>query len=273
MVFKIREQVRKYVQENNLKSLVIGISGGLDSAVVAALCQEEYIGVPLLGVNISLENSLESIEKAEHIGRSYCSGYLEFSDWEEKHFSRESIESQSFKTVPFYERVFDVLNQTNSFAEAMGFALPNENIRKGNMKARLRMMTLYDLAKKTGGAVLSTDNLSEYYAGFWTLHGDVGDIAPIQYLWKGSEVVNLAYELGIREDIITQAPSDGLGVTDENTDEAQIGMSYPIFDEMIKIYLRGGNVNSEKFKKAVRLYEGTAYKRKGTFVIPKENLC
>jgi nicotinamide-nucleotide amidase len=72
-------------------------------------------------------------------------------------------------------------------------------------------------------------------AGFWTLHGDVGDLGPIQYLYKGLELPQIAEELKIREDIITQKPSDGLGVTEENTDEAQLGMTYVEFDTIYSI--------------------------------------
>ncbi len=106
----------------------------------------------------------------------------------------------------------------------------------GNLKARLRMMFLYDRARYHGGCVLSTDNLSELQMGFWTLHGDVGDIAPIQYLNKGFEIPYIARHIGIPNDIIDQAPSDDLGVTEENTDEAQLGANYKFVDTVMFVY-------------------------------------
>ena len=101
-------------------------------------------------------------------------------------------------------------------------------MRKGNIRARLRMMTLYNWASKLGGCVASTDNFSELAAGFWTLHGDVGDVAPIQSLSKSWEVPALAEQMDVPASIISATPTDGLGV--DAGDEAQFGFSYLQFD-------------------------------------------
>lgn len=86
-------------------------------------------------------------------------------------------------------------------------------IRIGNIKARMRMMYLYDKAYKYKGLVLSTDNLTEFQLGFWTLHGDVGDFGFIQELWK-TEVYGLAELLGEHLDTSIKAkPTDGLGIS------------------------------------------------------------
>ena len=90
------------------------------------------------------------------------------------------------------------------------------------------MITLYNQASLHKGIVGSTDNFSELAAGFWTLHGDVGDVAPIQSLTKSWEVPALADELGVPESIISAVPTDGLGVA--NGDEDQFGFSYLEFD-------------------------------------------
>ena len=84
------------------------------------------------------------------------------------------------------------------------------------------------MAASKKGLVASTDNFSELAAGFWTLHGDVGDIAPIQSLTKSWEVPALAEKLGVPQSVIEAVPTDGLGVA--NGDEDQFGFSYLEFD-------------------------------------------
>ena len=106
-----------------------------------------------------------------------------------------------------------------------------EKIRRGNIKARLRMIYLFDLAHRNNGMVLSTDNFTEFLLGFWTLHGDIGNYGMIQNLWK-TEVYGLAgflrdcysqvdqMEKGIAlNECINAVPTDGLGITDSDFDQ------------------------------------------------------
>ncbi len=112
-----------------------------------------------------------------------------------------------------------------------GFAARNDDgarTRRGNLSARLRMSALYDQAHRHGGIVVSTDNFSERGAGFWTLHGDVGDLSPVQALLKSWEVPFLARDYGVPERIYKSKPTDGLGIG--GGDEAQIGVSYLQWD-------------------------------------------
>lgn len=273
----IRRRVTDYVYQNKLKSLVVGVSGGLDSAVVSALCQEKYTGVPLIGLHIPMNSLDEHKEQAGWVGAEYCSAY------DNVHY----LDRDAPKIID------DVIfgNETITFPDSLLGVIQHNTIpvRQGNIKARLRMITLYDMARACNGLVLSTDNYSEYLAGFWTLMGDVGDMGPIQYVWKGLELSKIAEILNIREDIITQAPSDGLGVTEENTDEAQLGCDYKTFDSIMVAYLREGTLNDftgwsnlmseaseiinrlkvsdceegEIFWKVINRYEGTHFKRNG----------
>ena len=103
-----------------------------------------------------------------------------------------------------------------------------DKIRKGNIRARLRMITLYNLAGASQGFVASTDNFSELAAGFWTLHGDVGDVSPIQSLTKSWEVPALAEMQGVPDSVVFAVPTDGLGIS--SSDEDQFGFSYLEFD-------------------------------------------
>lgn len=161
------------------------------------------------------------------------------------------------------------------------------NIAEGNIKARLRMITAYHMANIFKGCVLSTDNYSEYNMGFWTLHGDVGDISPIQFINKGFELQYIAKALGIPDNIITQAPSDGLGVTATNTDEAQLGANYKFVDSAMLLYMpqTSGSIknqinkheraiylklidqiqDSNKYKKIIAQFERTQHKRHVNF--------
>ena len=226
-ISNIRRKVRNYVQDNNLKSLVIGVSGGLDSAVVAAICQEKYTGVPLLGVSIPMSNTNEHKEMAEWVGKNYCTAFTEIHSWEEKKGNFSAL-----------DMVNDAVSSVDQVAIEAGFdpAFFDYNVTQGNIKARLRMITVYDLARKTNGCVLSTDNYSELWTGFFTLHGDHNDLGVIQFIEKYWEEVPIATALGIRKDIITQDPSDGLSVTAANTDEAQLGISYKELGPVIFAY-------------------------------------
>lgn len=270
VVATIRKRVKEYVQTNGIKSLVLGVSGGLDSACVAALCQEKYTGVPLIGISIPMSSTNAHKEQARWVGENFCSVFEEFDGWDKN-------------------ELFGVLEKTDALAEKAGFCVDSfpKPLLQGNLKARLRMVTLYDLARKTGGLVLSTDNLSEFQMGFWTICGDVGDFGPIQNVGKGFELPVIAKALGVREDIITQDPSDGLGVTAANTDEAQLGASYKEVDVIMSIYLDklGNSYKSRLFKligedpevakkvvNVISRYENSMFKRKGTINLTREQI-
>ena len=138
-------------------------------------------------------------------------------------------------------------------------------IRRGNIRARLRMVTLYNLASLHKGFVASTDNFSELAAGFWTLHGDVGDVAPIQSLTKSWEVPAMAELQGVPESIILAKPTDGLGVA--NGDEDQFGCSYLELDIglLSRRYGLDSLSNSERMKEVYNIVDSrvgsTTYKR------------
>lgn len=270
VVATIRKRVKEYVETNGIKSLVLGVSGGLDSACVAALCQKKYTGVPLIGISIPMSSTNAHKEQARWVGENFCTAFEEFQGWDNN-------------------ELFGVLEQTDALAAKAGFDVDSfpKPLLQGNLKARLRMVTLYDLARKTGGLVLSTDNLSEFQMGFWTICGDVGDFGPIQNVGKGFELPVIAKALGVREDIITQDPSDGLGVTAANTDEAQLGASYKEVDVIMSIYLdqMGNSYKSRLFKlvgedpevakkvaNVISRYENSMFKRKGTINLTREQI-
>lgn len=266
IIQRARNYVNTYVRTNDLKSLVVGISGGLDSAVIAALCQEKYTGVPLIGVHMPINTTNEHRRLANCVGSNFCSEYDTLNIME--------------NLAP--NLINEIMITTN------GRFVSNElhnKIRVGNLRARTRMLVLYDLARAKDGLVLSTDNYSEFLAGFWTLHGDCGDLSPIQYILKGLELRVLARVLGIDDGIIDQEPSDGLNVTEENTDHAQLGMDYKTFDAILMTHLGKVYDNEAYFifkdlldeeneivLKAISRYENTKFKRNNPVCIDRNTL-
>jgi len=212
-----------YIKTNNLKSMVLGLSGGIDSTVCAVICREvsnriqdvEFIGVSLPSkTNESAENDIASA-----IGKGLCDRFI-------THEINQEYESI---LKCFQDSLSDNMNP----------------LQKGNLKARIRMMYLYNLASMHRGIVIDTDNLTEHYLGFWTIHGDVGDVNPIGTLWK-MEVYELAQwcvdnmvfdddtNNAIKESI-TIAPTDGNAVK-AGGDLAQIapGLTYKEVDEVLR---------------------------------------
>ena len=204
---KIIDGLIEYKQHHGRDTVVIGMSGGIDSAVTAALFKRA--GYRVIGVTLPIhQNPVETergIEAVKVLGL------------EHEHIDLSSAYNN---LVDFY--------RTNTFDFPKDDTTRPTLMRMGNIRARLRMITLYNLASKHKGFVASTDNFSELATGFWTLHGDVGDVAPIQSLTKSWEVPALAEYLGVPQSIIDAVPTDGLGIA--NGDEDQFGFSYLEFD-------------------------------------------
>lgn len=205
IVKNIRGELKSYIQRNNIKSLVIGISGGMDSCLCAALAKPvcDALSIPLIGRSLPiLSNSPDEIYRAKETGETFCTSFKEHKILE-----------------VYYERMASELNTDmgDDFDSSKAW-----KIRNGNIKARLRMIYLYNLASQNNGMVLSTDNYTEYMLGFWTLHGDVGDYGMIQEFWK-SEAYEMAEWLATYEyagkasqiliDTINAMATDGLGIT------------------------------------------------------------
>ena len=218
-VFKnLTEGIKSYTTENHIKVLVLGLSGGIDSTVVAALCKAS--GVPLIGISLPCSTNMDDENNAaKAAGMEFC---------------------DTFKVVNLQEP-YEVMEKF--CAEASG--KEKTPISQGNIKARLRMITLYDIASKVGGIVLDTDNLTEHFLGFWTLHGDESDFNPIGGLWK-HEVYTLAKwmkenvykDSKALEASIALMPTDGNGVK-EGGDLAQIapGKTYDDVDEILHAWV------------------------------------
>ena len=207
---KLIKGLTEYRTKWNVDNVFLGMSGGIDSALTAALFKNAGWNVTGLTLPIHQEPSEteRGIEACESLGIEHLQ--VDLTQAFESYLEHATKEADA----NLYSRDF--------------YDSKDARVRGGNIRARLRMITLYNQASLHKGIVASTDNFSELAAGFWTLHGDVGDVAPIQSLTKSWEVPALAEYLGVPESIISAKPTDGLGVA--NGDEDQFGFSYLEFD-------------------------------------------
>ncbi len=210
---KISDWIKDYTLTHKLKTLVIGVSGGIDSAVTSTLAAKT--GLPLYALNMPIKQKTDQ-EKLSDLQLSW-------------------LKNNYFNTHPIK------INLTNSFTELV-FAWKetgHENIAQhlhaqANSRSRLRMTTLYHVASATHGLVVGTGNkVEDYGIGFFTKYGDGGvDIAPIADLYK-SEVYHLAKSLGIEKAIQSAEPTDGLW-DDDRDDQSQIGCSYIELEKVMR---------------------------------------
>jgi NAD+ synthase len=255
----IRAEFKEYLQKSGLKSIVLGISGGIDSAICVALAKPvcDELGVTIIGRFISIgSNTREEIDRAKLIGNAFCHDY-EFIDF----------------TTEYYALGYGI-DKREGEIEDNDIA---DKIRKGNIKARTRMIYLYNLAQLHGGMVLSTDNYTELMLGFWTLHGDVGDYGMVQSLWK-MEVYALSKHIANNEcaplgreslmACVDATPTDGLGIT--NSDLDQLGVAtYAEVDDLIRDeMLHPGQDNP-----VAKRLRASNFKRTNPYNIPRHIVC
>ena len=212
------KRTEDYICSNNLKCMVLGISGGIDSTVVAAICHEvsRQTGIPLIGRSLPTKHNKEGEKSAALlVGKAFCDDFKEVS-----------IKYPYDAYLDFLEGIDEDINP----------------IADGNIQARLRMIYLYNLASINKGIVMDTDNLTENNLGYFTIHGDVCDFNPIGGLWK-TEVFALAsyirgyyhFEAQVHsnpklieeasnkaiaiEESLKLKPTAGLGITNSDLDE------------------------------------------------------
>ena len=204
----IVEWIKEYAEKNKINSLVVGVSGGIDSAVVSTLCAETGMPTYVLGMPIHQNEEQESLSEA----------HLAWLTWKYTNATRLR---------------FDMTRTFDTFVSSMdGY---NENkLALANTRSRIRMITLYQVAGSVGGIVVGTGNkVEDYGIGFYTKYGDGGvDIAPIADLYK-TEVWELGKHLEVDQRIIDAIPTDGLW-DDGRKDEDQIGATYEQLEEAME---------------------------------------
>lgn len=195
--------LKEYAINAGVKGFVVGVSGGIDSAVTSTLCAKT--GLPTLCLEMPIHQAENQVTRA-----------LRHIDWLQFNFN--NVDMTAVNLTPVFDSMITAFP-----------AVENEESRfmsLANTRARLRMTTLYYFAALHGYLVAGTGNkVEDFGVGFYTKYGDGGvDLSPIADLMK-SEVYTLAKYFGINEEIIVAAPTDGLW-GDDRTDEDQIGASY-----------------------------------------------
>jgi len=230
---KVIEWIAEYFNKSEVsKKAIIGISGGIDSAVIANLCvnaigRTNVIGA-ILPCDSQLEDKLDAIKICDHLEIPHVIADLE----------------QTFLTWWLMYR--NEIGWPCQEAEDMG---PINRLIPANTKARLRMITLYAIAGQANGLVIGTTNKTEAKLGYATKYGDGGvDIEPIMDFYK-TEIFEMAKILKIPCDIIDKAPSAGLWAG--QTDEKELGMTYDQIDTYLKF--RKGIINPDKTMKRIHM--------------------
>jgi len=220
---RIVKWIKDYANNNGIQSLVVGVSGGIDSAVVSTLCAETELPTFPLGMPIHQDSDQESLSDS-HLASL------------EKRY--KNVKTLKFNLTEVFEK----------FKKSLG-EYAHDDLALANSRSRLRMTTLYQIAGKYNGIVVGTGNkVEDYGVGFYTKYGDGGvDIAPIADLYK-TEVWELGKYLGVSKKIIEASPTDGLW-DDKRTDEDQLGASYAQLEEAMEYGTGDGVKVLEKFSK------------------------
>ena len=220
-------------------SLVIGVSGGIDSAVTSALCAKT--GFKTIAVSMPIKQNINQHDLS-----------LKHLDWLKRNF--DNVETKIIEL----DRVFESFENTmKDFNNSLAFA---------NSRSRLRMVTLYQIAQANRGIVVGTGNkVEDFGVGFYTKYGDGGvDISPIADC-KKTDVWNIGKSLGVIDEIIEAAPTDGLW-DDSRNDESQLGLSYEEIEDAME------NSNSKHIKKYQEIREPNLHKMKPipVCILPKD---
>ena len=225
------EHIVKFIRHHvGDKPAIIGLSGGVDSAVVAYLLHKALGGSQVHG--LILPSTTTSAIDIKH-----------------SHMVADGLQIQT--------KEVSISHIQKAFHEASGY-FDNANAA-ANIQSRIRMSLLYAAANSLGGLVVGTGNKTELEIGYFTKFGDGGiDLLPIGHLYK-KQVWELAKELGVPQDIITKAPTAGL--SDGQTDEADIGMSYEKLDSILESLVEGQDTSGFEVDLVTRVVQLRAESR------------
>ena len=216
---KIVGWLKDYYFDNDIDAFVVGVSGGIDSAVVSSLCART--GLPTYVVCMPLDSKFENSKLSDAHSKALA----------EKHDNVRRIEIELSSVYEGFLKSVEWWSEAQQYHKKEFTASPHAN---ANTKSRIRMVTLYQIAGSVGGIVVGTGNkVEDYGVGFYTKYGDGGvDIAPIADLYK-TEVWELGEYLEVDQRIVDATPTDGLW-DDSRSDESQLGASYEQLEEAME---------------------------------------
>lgn len=226
---RISRWIRERVEEAGAEGVVLGISGGIDSAVTAVLAKKG-LGDGVLGLIMPCHSDPTDVEHARRLAAQF------------------GVQTEYVDLTPIFDSLLEVLP-------------PGDKVAVGNLKPRLRMTVLYYYANSRNYLVAGTGNKSELACGYFTKYGDGGvDILPLGDLFK-TQVWELARELGIPEEIIVKPPSAGLW--EGQTDEGEMGITYEELDQAILAIESGdtGQCNQEALACVRSMMAASQHKR------------
>jgi len=226
---RLTDWIKKSVLGAGKAGAVIGLSGGIDSAVVAVLCKRAFPDTTLAVIMPCCSNKTD-ITHANELAKKF------------------DIRTEVVELEAAYESLLKAFPESKAYHK-------NDKLSTSNIKPRLRMITLYYLASQLNYLVVGTGNRSEIAIGYSTKYGDAGvDILPLGNLVK-RQVNELAEYLGITKDIINKPPSAGLW--EGQTDEGEMGLTYNELDR----YLITGEATAQVKKKIESMAKASAHKR------------
>lgn len=237
----ITQWLSDYSEKSRTNGFVVGISGGIDSAVVSTLCAKTGKKVIVLEMPIHQDSDQVSRGK-KHI------------NWLLDNYS--NVSTLQLDLTASYDSIVNVLEETSG----LGADEETKNLTLGNSRSRLRMLSLYAIAGIHGMLVCGTGNkIEDFGIGFFTKYGDGGvDLSPIADLMK-SEVYSIGKVLGVTDTILGAKPTDGLW-DDGRTDEDQIGATYDELEWAMKIHDEFGDqptdshFNTDREKEVWEIY-------------------
>jgi NAD+ synthase len=219
--------IRKKTNQSQTKGVVVGLSGGLDSSVVAVICAEALGASNVLALILPCESKKEDLADAQKVAKKF------------------NLQTELIDLTGIYKQLKIIFP-------------PGDKLARANIKPRLRMLTLYYYANKLNYLVVGTGNKCELKVGYFTKYGDGGvDILPLGDFLK-SEIKSLARLVGIPDHIINKIPTAGLWPG--QTDECEMGITYPELEDFILKHEKGQSPVGEKAEKIKKMMERARHK-------------
>jgi len=219
-VEQLEEKIRQYVHQSQTNGVIVGLSGGIDSAVVYRLCLRALVPHSALVYSAYLPDRFSTEENKKLV---------------------EKIAKHPF-TMNHFEKNIEPISEAFMDDDLIGYE--GNKVTQGNLRSRIRMVELYRIANAHNLLVVGTTNKTEAYLGYYTKYGDGGvDFEPIGDLYK-KEVYTIGEYLELPKEVLTKPPSAGLWKG--QTDEEELGYSYDHLDDMVRVLAHRWEGHGEK---------------------------